>query len=295
MKIAVFTRTGFHHTYFINRLQKHFDIACVVRESYPESYKQRYIFISGLKNIFKKNGIVRIKDDIFIKKFCEMYSAGFRYHPALKEYLKSDYDVVIRKEGTKYINIKCGEINSDDFRLFLKETEPDIVAVLGSSIIKTHIISVPRITMVNIHSGLSPYYRGTWSYGWPLVNGEPEYIGVTVHHINPGIDTGDIICQTKPVLEKNDDLNAIFLKIICEGTGLVIKTIEEYIETGSVVSYKQPSNVGKQYFTRDFNADAARLCLANLKEGIIEKYNLNKSARDSAVKLYGYVPPLIYR
>ncbi len=295
MKIAVFTRTGFHHTYFINRLQKHFDIACVVRESYPESYKQRDIFISGLKNIFKKDGIVRIKDDIFIKKFCEMYSAGFRYHPALKEYLKSDYDVVIQRAGTKYIDIKCGEINSDEFAKRLKETEPDIIAVLGSSIIKPHIISIPRIAMINLHSGLSPYYRGTWSYGWPLVNGEPEYLGVTVHHVNPGVDSGDIICQTKPVFEKNDDLNAIFLKIICEGTELIIKTIETVITTGSTASYKQTSDIGRQYFSKDFNSSVARICLTNLENGVIEKYNLNRSALDSAVKLYGYIPPSIYR
>jgi methionyl-tRNA formyltransferase len=103
-------------------------------------------------------------------------------------------------------------------------------------------ISLPSAAMLNIHSGLSPYYRGTWSYGWPIVNREPEYIGVTVHHVSAGIDAGDIIYQTKPLLEKDDDLNAIFLKVIAEGIELMVKAIEEVSKRGHCLL--TPANTG---------------------------------------------------
>lgn len=286
MKIIIFTRTAFHHTYFINRLQERFDIACVVRESYPEPGKKRL-----LGGLFK----ITSKDELFLMDFHKKYSAGFRFHKSLREYLKGPFDVVEEKSGTKYLNVKCGIINSPEFSSFLKDIKPDVVAVLGSSLIKPDVISIPSSAMINLHSGLSPYYRGTWSYGWPIVNGEPEYIGVTVHYVNAGIDTGDIIFQTRPALDEADDLNAIFLKVISEGVELAADAIELFMEKAHIKSYVQPENTGRLYLTKDFNAEAGRACLSNLGGGMIKKYNSDKEAIDSRVALYGYVPPRIFK
>jgi folate-dependent phosphoribosylglycinamide formyltransferase PurN len=293
LKIVVFTRTGFHHTSFINRLQESFEIACVVREAYPEQPKKNAM-LSAFKNLLRKSA-AGMGDDQFLKKFSETYSAGFRYHPMLKDYLRAHFDVMVEQKGTKYLNIKCGDINSPELREFLKPIKPDIIAVLGNSIIKSEMISLPSAAMINTHSGLSPYYRGTWSYGWPVVNREPEYIGVTVHHVNAGIDTGDIIFQTRPLLEKNDDLNSIFLKVIAEGIELMAKVIAEISNKGDIVSHQQPANTGRLYQTKDFDSGAARTCLKNLEDGLISEYLSEKEGRDSKVKLLGYVPPMIFR
>ncbi|PKL50408.1 MAG: hypothetical protein CVV37_07190 [Nitrospira bacterium HGW-Nitrospira-1] len=294
MKTVIVTRTGFHHTSFINRLQERFDIACVVREAYPAQPK-KITLLSAFRNLFRKNAASLMKDEQFMKKFTETYSAGFRHHPMLSHYLKERFDVVAEKPGTQYLHIGCNEINSPQLREYLEPFKPDIIAVLGSSVIRQELISLPAVAMINIHSGLSPYYRGMWSYAWPIVNREPEYIGVTVHHINTGIDTGDIICQTKPLLEKDDDLNAIFLKVIAEGIELMVKAIEEISAKGSVVSHKQPRNTGRLYQLKDFDAAAACVCLKNLEDGLIQEYFSNKEERDSGVELFGYVPPVIVR
>lgn len=294
MKTVIFTRTSFHHTSFINRLQERFGIACVVREAYPEQPKTNPL-LSALRDLFRKGDPGQMSDEQFLKKFSETYSAGFRYHPMLKDYLRSHFDVVVESTGTQYINIRCGEINSPELREFLKSIRPDIIAVLGSSLIKPEMISLPSAAMINIHSGLSPYYRGTWSYGWPLVNREPEYIGVTVHHINKGIDTGDIIFQTKPMLEKGDDLNSIFLKVMAEGIELMVKAIDEIINKGAVVSHQQPRSTGRLYQLKDFDVDTGRTCLKNLEEGLISEYLSMKEERDSRVKLSGFIAPEIFR
>jgi hypothetical protein len=290
MKIVIFTRTGFHHTSFINRLQERFEIACVVREAYPETHRESLLRVA-VRNALSADGRQKMKDSLYLREFHEKYSAGFRYHRMLKDFLKSPFDLVIEKPGAKYLNIKCGEINSDGFASFLKELGPDIVAVLGSSVITPRIISIPSIGMINLHSGLSPYYRGTWSYGWPIVNNEPEYIGVTVHHVGPGIDTGDIIYQTRPALHRHDDLNTIFLKVIAEGIELVAEAMDEMIRKGSAASYKQPQETGRLYLSGDFNAEVARLCLSRLEGGVIGIYNANKKEADAKVLLRGYVPP----
>jgi len=294
VKTVIFTRTGFHHTSFINRLQKRFEIACVVREAYPEQPKVNAM-LSLIRNLWRKSTAGPMSDEQFLKKFSETYSAGFRYHPMLKDYLRAHFDVMVEQKGTQYLNIKCGDINSPELREFLKSIKPDIIAVLGSSVINPEMISLPSAAMINIHSGLSPYYRGTWSYGWPLVNREPEYIGVTVHHVNAGIDTGDIIYQTRPLLKKDDDLNSIFLKVIAEGIELMVKAIDETSNKGDIGSHHQPTNTGRLYQIKDFDAGAARICLKNLENGLISEYLSQREERDSKVKLSGYVPPMIFK
>jgi hypothetical protein len=293
VRTVIFTRTGFHHTSFINRLLERFEVACVVREAYPEQPKNTAL--SALRSLFRENAVKLIHEERSLKKFNETWSAGFRYHPMLKEYLRAHFDVVVEKPGTKYLNIRCGEINSPDLRRYIDSFSPDIIAVLGSSVIRREMISLPSVAMINIHSGLSPYYRGTWSYGWPIVNREPEYIGVTVHHINAGIDTGDIIFQTRPVLKKDDDLNALFLKVVAEGIELAVKAIEEISVQGSVAAYPQPGNTGRLYQVKDFNWEAAHACIKNLEEGIIGEYLSRQQERDAKVKLSGYVPPTLFR
>lgn len=236
-----------------------------------------------------------MKDRRFLEEFSGKYSAGFRYHPMLKDYLKAHFDVLAEKPGISYLTIGSGEVNNPELREYLKPFRPDIIAVLGSSVIQAPMMTIPSRAMMNIHSGLSPYYRGTWSYGWPLVNREPEYIGVTLHHISAGIDSGDIIYQTKPHLSSGDDLNSIFLKVIAEGIELMVKAIEEFRDTGMVPSYAQPGNAGRLYQMKDFTAAAARTCLENLEGGILEEYLSSREERDSRVRLFGYTPPTLFQ
>jgi len=264
-----------------------------VREAYPEEPKKNALLSAG-RSIFRKNAAALMRDELFLKKFSSEYSAGFRFHPMLREYLRAHFDVMVEKKGTKYLTIGCGAINSPQLLDYLKPFNPDIIVVLGSSVLRQEIISLPSVAVMNIHSGLSPYYRGTWSYGWPLVNREPEYIGVTVHHVNTGIDTGDIIYQTKPLLSGSDDLNAIFLKVIAEGIELMVKAIDEISRRGSIASYQQPRDAGRLYTMKDFDAAAARTCLKNLEDGVIGEYLSKQEERDRGVKLFGYMPPEIF-
>jgi len=287
VKIGIFTRTGFHHTSFINRLQEEFETLFVVREAYPEQHQAGQSSCSALES--------DNPDRLFLEQFLARYSAGFLHHPVLGAYLNSPFDLILQKTGTKYLDIASGEINSPELRKNLQTFNPDVIAVLGSSIIRQEMISLPSTAMINIHSGLSPYYRGVWSYGWPIVNREPEYIGVTVHHVNAGIDTGNIIYQTKPLLEEKDDLNSIFLKVIAEGIELMVKAIREISSRGNICSEKQPRNTGRFYQTKDLNAETARTCLRNLESGIIGEYVSNRRNLDKVVKLFGYIPPQIYR
>jgi methionyl-tRNA formyltransferase len=46
-----------------------------------------------------------------------------------------------------------------------------------------------------MHAGITPRYRGVHGGYWALVEQHPEWVGTTVHLVDPGIDTGRILAQ----------------------------------------------------------------------------------------------------
>ena len=82
-----------------------------------------------------------------------------------------------------------------------KRWEPDIILVYGTSILSQEIIDIPKIACLNLHWGLSPYYKGTHCTDWAIVNEEIDRIGVTVHLLDAGIDSGPIVSQARPALQ----------------------------------------------------------------------------------------------
>ena len=71
----------------------------------------------------------------------------------------------------------------------IKKNNPDIIIVYGSSIIAP-LTNDFKNKIINVHLGLSPYYRGSGTNFYPILNSKPEYIGVTFMFLDKGIDTG---------------------------------------------------------------------------------------------------------
>jgi methionyl-tRNA formyltransferase len=81
---------------------------------------------------------------------------------------------------------------------FLSKVErmaPDLViCAYYPRIFPRRLIDVPQLGCINVHPGLLPEYRGTFPTPWCILNNEKE-IGVTIHYMDEGIDTGDILIQ----------------------------------------------------------------------------------------------------
>src|SRR2546422_1926532 len=94
------------------------------------------------------------------------------------------------------------EINSQDVARQVELTKPDAILISGTRLIRPPVLQCrSRFGMINMHTGLSPYYRGGPCTFWTLYNEEPEYAGVTIHYITTGIDSGDIILSGRPNLD----------------------------------------------------------------------------------------------
>ena len=77
----------------------------------------------------------------------------------------------------------------------------------------------------NIHFSLLPKYRGMYTSALPILYGEKQS-GVTLHRIDRGIDTGDIIAQKVIEIGEEDTSRDLYLECIEKGTQLVIEYMD---------------------------------------------------------------------
>ncbi|WP_031407026.1 formyltransferase family protein [Geobacillus vulcani] len=116
----------------------------------------------------------------------------------------------------------------------------------------------------NVHFSLLPKYRGTMTSFWPIVFGENE-TGVTLHEIDNGIDTGDIISQVKMEIREEYTCRDLYFKYH-EVAGDLIEKVLPLIVEGKYTKLPQDSEQASSfprflyhYFPKDFYSKQLRL------------------------------------
>lgn len=155
-----------------------------------------------------------------------------------------------------------------------------MIAIHSTSLIGEDIISAFSKRLINLHAGLSPYYRGSGTNVWPFYNRELEYVGMTVHYIDAGIDTGDIILQGKPEFSEDDNTHTIGCKNVKLGTRLMAKVIKKYLEGGSLLTVKQNKSKGILYLKKHFTDETILQIKKHLKQGLVKDYIANPKEVD---------------
>ncbi|MEG0449825.1 MAG: formyltransferase family protein [Lysinibacillus sp.] len=123
---------------------------------------------------------------------------------------------------------------------WVQTLEPDLIVVFGmSELLKTNILNIPKKGCVNLHLSLLPKYRGSHPVFWTFYNYDLNP-GVTVHYINEGEDTGDIIYQESydlPIGSTEEEMIRLSSNM---GSQLLIRSIFD-IENNCAPSVKQPT------------------------------------------------------
>jgi len=86
-------------------------------------------------------------------------------------------------------------VNDHETIALLVGTHPVAVVVHGTRIISPRVLDSVVCPVLNMHAGITPRYRGVHGGYWALAEGHPEWVGTTVHLVDPGIDTGGILAQ----------------------------------------------------------------------------------------------------
>jgi methionyl-tRNA formyltransferase len=142
-------------------------------------------------------------------------------------------------------------INSIDFFDLVAGYECDLfVSMSFNQIFKNKLINLPPLKIINCHAGKLPFYRGRNVLNWVLINDESEF-GITVHFIDEGIDTGDIILQRTFMIYETDNYHTLLLKAYKECGAILYDSIK-LVQRGDAPTLKQTDidEVGSYCVTR---------------------------------------------
>jgi len=155
--------------------------------------------------------------------------------------------------------------NLPEFVKAISDLYPDLFLAVGyTNLLKEQVLAVPRILAVNFHASLLPAYRGKHPVFWTLRHGE-HWAGLTVHAMDLGLDTGDILYQVRVRTRKRDSVATLYDRIMERSVNLVERLIEDAEngtlrrtpQSGSGASYY--SSVSDDDFRLDWSRDAEQL------------------------------------
>jgi methionyl-tRNA formyltransferase len=134
--------------------------------------------------------------------------------------------------------------------------KPDIVVSIGyRHLLSSECLKVPEFGVINSHKSLLPLNRGTDSCFWTIR--DQTRAGVTMHYIDEGVDTGDIISQVEVDYPFSDTAEGLYRKLETAQFEL-FKTTWPQIKSGNINRKKQETKGtyhGKIDFTNQLNIE----------------------------------------
>ena len=106
----------------------------------------------------------------------------------------------------------------------IRRLKPDLIVVVAFRMLPEILWSIPTFGSINVHASLLPNYRGAAPINWAIINGEKQ-TGVTTFFINDGIDTGDVIGQSKIDINKNENAGELHNSLMRLGADLLILSL----------------------------------------------------------------------
>jgi phosphoribosylglycinamide formyltransferase 1 len=203
-----------------------------------------------------------------------------KWHVEARQQAETDFfeeSISLLEDLSRAKIIKKGGINDELIVKNIIDLNPDIIICYGSSIIKSELLNSFKGRFLNVHLGLSPYYRGSGTNVWPLINNEPFMVGATFMYIDPGIDTGEIIHQIRPQIFLGDSPHSIGNRLIRDMTNCYADIIANF---ENLLVETQPINEGLLFKMADFSADSCKKLYDNFNSGMISKYLAKNSKND---------------
>jgi len=103
-----------------------------------------------------------------------------------------------------------------------------IFSIYYRKIFHRELLKIPEIGCINIHPSLLPEYRGPVPTAWALMNGE-KFFGITIHHMDEGMDTGPLLSQKTIEIFPNDTYTTLSERITKIGSIFLIETLQAYV------------------------------------------------------------------
>lgn len=163
-----------------------------------------------------------------------------------------------------HLALKSGDLNRLSKEILEPALQSDMYVIFGASFIKGWLADyLIKHKAINIHMGISPYYRGSSCNFWAAYDGHPELIGATVHLLGKGLDSGDMLYHALPKAEEVDTFELGMKAVKVAHESLVNRIASK--EIFSYVPIKQDKSREYRYTRNvDFTDEVAKKYLEKL-------------------------------
>jgi hypothetical protein len=181
MKVAVYTSNQPRHVALVELLAYHFDQIVAVIESTT-------VFPGEVDDFYRTSPFMRQ----YFQRVLAAEQAVFGHQRFLPSCVQC-------------LPVKLGDLSKLSLDSLQLSLDCDIHVVFGASYIKGSLLDeLVRLGALNIHMGVSPYYRGSGCNFWALHDGNADLVGATIHRLSSGLDSGDILLHAIPPISITD-------------------------------------------------------------------------------------------
>lgn len=233
MSIVIVTADGPEHRYVANRIVAKHDVSAIFVCDPPAK--------RNWKTVLRKSP-ARFVDKALRQVFLRLIGDTNARSRGLKQVLGQKSEAFDRLD----LITNVGKPKSGVLANKLSSLQPALIVVYGTGVIPDQALKEARIISLNMHTGISPWYRGTACAFWPIAEGKPEFVGATVHECTSEIDGGRIFQTRKAELCRGDDLHMIFARAVKVGADAYVSVIGTALQ-GNLTGDKQDLQVGKEY------------------------------------------------
>jgi folate-dependent phosphoribosylglycinamide formyltransferase PurN len=257
MNIALFTSNHLRHKYIANQLTEKLPVTLIICEEKSDKIENFSAYNDEDIQLLESHFIEREKTE-------KLFFGNNISFPTTVE----------------VINLPFGQLNSEETVEVLEKNEINLVLLFGTSLIKPLILDHFPDRVINLHLGLSPYYKGSGTNFFPIVNEEFECIGATFHIATNQVDAGALLHQFRlNDLAENETIHSIGNKVILKAGQLYPKIVQEFISKKIKLHQQNPVADFHEYRIKDFTPTSLRKALNVLSNNGIGNYLKQQNER----------------
>jgi len=229
MKIVILAGPDQSSTILYNALKEKYEVVGVIMEEKENRMK-------FLKRRMKKLGLVTVVGQVLFQLVIVKLLDAFS---------RKRKEAIIAQNKFSLIPIdrsvltEVDSVNNEAAIDELKNLQPNLVVVNGTRIISKKVLNSVNCKFINSHAGITPAYRGVHGAYWALANNDAANVGVTIHFIDAGIDTGQVIYQKRTAITGADSFVTYPMLQLADSIELLIKVIDDIFNNRVII---KPNN-----------------------------------------------------
>ncbi len=259
MKVLLFSGSHSRHVFVHELILKNFDVCgVVVMEREPTIPGNN---VKGNKNLI----------DIWPEGIQKLYKEHFDKRDKVEREYYQEKKTDIYERYCDVLRTTPSTLNSEQTKQFIVDKKPDVCFIFGTNLIGDNLIEVMPRLRINLHLGLSPWYRGSATLFWPFYNLQPQFVGSTFHQIINEPDAGDILHQTTPELSKGKTMHEVCADTVVQSAKDAVTLLRIILNNKDVELQRQKTS-GKNWLIKDFEPHHLSLIYKLYKDKIVDEY-----------------------